>query len=370
MTDSQMRPVIKPWIEAIHPYVPGRATGDDGRVLVKLSANENPLGCADSARAAFAEGGAALERYPDPTAAALRHAIAEVHGLDPDRIIYGTGSDEILNCAAGVFCGPGDEVLFPAYSFSAYPIATRRTGATPVEAPTADYGTDVDALLALVNARTKLVFLANPNNPTGTYIDRAAVARLHAGLPADCLLVLDQAYAEYLEPEEDDGGLALAEAFPNVLVTRTFSKVHGLAAERIGWGYGPAEVVNAIHRIRMPFCLTTAGQRAAIAAIRDHGFVLHSRDHNRRLREWFEGEIAAMGNLGLRAVPSKANFSLVLFEGALTGEAAYKGLMERGYITRWLPNQGLGHGVRITIGTEDDMRSIARALREMAQAAG
>ncbi len=363
-------PQIKPWIAAISPYVPGRATGDDGRVLVKLSANENPLGCSDHARAAFAEGGAALERYPDPTATAMRQVLGEVHHLDPDRIIYGTGSDEILNCAAGVYAGPGDEVLFPRYGFSAYPIATRRTGATPVEAPDLDYGTDVDALLACVNDRTKVVFVANPNNPTGTFIGRAEVARLHAGLPSDCLLVLDQAYAEYLEPEEDDGGLALAETFPNVLVTRTFSKIHGLAAERIGWGFGPAAVINALHRIRMPFCLTTAGQNAAIAALKDARFVADSRAHNRRLRDWFEGEIAALGNFGLRAVPSKANFSLVLFEGGLTGEAAYKGLMERGYITRWLPNQGLGHGVRITIGTDDDMRAIAAALRDMATAAG
>lgn len=363
-------PQMKPWIAAIHAYVPGRATGDDGRTLVKLSANENPLGCSPDARAAFAEGGASLSVYPDPAATAMRAALSELHGIDADRIIYGTGSDEILNCAVGCYAGVGDEVLFPMYSFSAYPIATRRTGATPVEAPTRDYGTDVDALLACVTPRTRVVFLANPNNPTGTYIDRGEVARLHAGLPSDCLLVLDQAYAEYLSPEEDDGGLALADALPNVLVTRTFSKIHGLAAERIGWGYGPAEVIDALHRIRMPFCLTTAGQKAAIAALRDTAFVAHSRAHNLKMRDWFEGEIVALGNFGLRAVPSKANFSLVLFDGALTGEAAYKGLMDRGYITRWLPNQGLGHGVRITIGTEADMRSIATALREMASAAG
>ena len=360
---------MKPWIAAIHPYVPGRAQADDGRPVIKLSANENPLGCSPAARAAFASAGDSLETYPDPTAAALRETIGRLHGIDPARIIYGTGSDEIINIATGVYAGPGDEVLFPRYSFSAYPIAARRTGAEPIEADTRDYGTDVDALLAAVTERTRVVFLANPNNPTGTFIGRAEVARVHAGLPEDCLLVLDQAYAEYLDPAEDDGGLELAERFANVLAIRTFSKIHGLAAERIGWGYGSAEVVDALHRIRMPFCCTTAGQRAAVAATQDTDWANASRAHNRRWLDWFEGEIAALGNAGLHAVPSKANFSLVLFEGALTAQAAYTGLMARGYATRWLPNQGLGHGVRITIGAEKDMRAIVAALREMADQA-
>lgn len=363
-------PQPKPWIAAISPYVPGRARADDGRPVVKLSANENPLGCSPAAAAAFVEGGTALERYPDPSAAALREALAEAHGLDADRIIYGTGSDEIISLATGVYAGPGDEVLVPRYSFAAYPIATRRAGATPVEAPDRDYGTDVDTLLAAVSDRTRVVFVANPNNPTGTYIGGAEVARLHAGLPSDCLLVIDQAYAEYLDADEDDGALGMAGTLSNVLVLRTFSKIHGLAAERIGWGYGAAAVIDALHRIRMPFCLTTAGQRAAIAAVRDARHVAESRAHNNRLRDWFEGEIGRLGNFGLRAVPSRANFSLVLFAGALTGEAAFKGLMERGYVTRWLRSQGMPHAVRITIGTDDDMTAVAAALREMAEAAG
>jgi histidinol-phosphate aminotransferase len=356
---------MKPWIAAISPYVPGRANADDGRPVIKLSANENPLGSSATARGAFASAAESLETYPDPTAAALRETLAKAYALDPARIIYGTGSDEILTCAAQVFAGAGDEILFPAYSFSAYPIATRRAGATPVEAPTYDLGCDVDALLAAVTERTRVVFLANPNNPTGTFIPREEVARLHAGLPADVLFVLDQAYAEYLEDHEDDGGLDLARAHANVLVTRTFSKIHGLAAERIGWGYGSADVVNALHRIRMPFCLTTGGQRAAVAAVEDAGWVESSRDHNRRFRRWFEQEIASLGNAGLRSVPSKANFSLVLFEGKLSAETAYNGLMARGYATRWLPNQGLAHGLRITIGQEAHMRDIVDALREM-----
>lgn len=361
-------PQPKPWIDAIAPYVPGRSTGDDGRKLVKLSANENPLGTGAAARAAFAEGIASLDRYPDPGATLLRETLAAKYDLDPARIIYGTGSDEVLHLAAGAFAGQGDEVMFARYGFSVYPIAARRVGAVPVEAPDKDYATDVDALLAAVTERTRVIFVANPNNPTGTYASRRELARLHAGIPTDCLLVVDQAYSEYLSPEEDDGALELARDAPNVLVTRTFSKIYGLAAERIGWGYGPAPVIAAMHKIRAPFCLTTAGQLAAVAALGDEAFIERSRAHNAEWLAWFEGEIATLGNHGLRAVPSRANFSLVLFEGQLTAEEAYKGLMDAGYIVRWLPGQGLPHGLRITIGEEADMRAIVGHLRRMCEA--
>lgn len=362
-------PTPKPWIDAISPYVPGRSSDDSGRKLIKLSANENPLGTGPKASAAFADGRASLSVYPDPGATLLREAIGAKFALDPARVIYGTGSDEILHLASGAFAGVGDEVLFVRYGFSVYPIAARRVGATPVEADDRDYATDVDALLACVNEKTRVIFIANPNNPTGTYCGRDEIARLHANIPSDCLLVIDQAYSEYLEPEEEDGALALARKAENVLVTRTFSKIHGLAAERIGWGYGPARVIAAMHKIRAPFCLTTAGQLAAVAALNDDEFVDASRTHNRKWLRWFEAEIASLGNAGLRAVPSRANFSLVLFEGTLTAEAAYNGLMERGYIVRWLPGQGLPHGLRITIGKEEDMRAIVVALRELSQAA-
>ncbi len=361
-------PVPKPYVLAIAPYTPGRATTEDGRRVTKLSSNENPLGTSAHAREAFAAAAGALERYPDPAAAALRDALAAKYGLEPERIIYGQGSDELLHLAAGAFAGVGDEVLMMRYGFSVYPIAARRVGAEPVVVPDRDYGTDVDGLLAAVTERTRMVYFANPNNPTGTFIPRSEVARLHAGLRPDILLVLDHAYAEYLADEDDDGGLDLARAHPNVLVSRTFSKIHGLAAERIGWAYGSAEAVDAMHRIRAPFNVTAAGQAAAVAAVGDDGFVERSRAHNERWRVWFEGEIASMGNRGLRVVPSKANFLLILFEGELSAEAAYRGLMEHGYIARWLPGQGLGHALRITIGTEEEMRGVAAALRTLAGA--
>lgn len=368
-TETASRPVPKSWISAIAPYVPGKAANADGKPVLKLSANENPLGTSPAAHAAFAQASADLASYPDPASTALRQAIAATYGLEADRVICGTGSDELLHVAASAYAGPGDEILYVRYGFAVYEIAARRVGATPVVAPDRDYGTDVDALLALVTPRTRVVYVANPNNPTGTMMDRAALARLHAGLPRDVLLVLDQAYAEYLEPGEDDGGLDLARTAPNIFVTHTFSKIFGLAAERIGWGYASAEVIETLNRIRGPFNVTAVGQAAAVAALGDTAWVEASRAHNRRWRTWLEGEIASLSNHGLGFVPSSTNFLLLLFKGRLTAQAAYEGLMRAGYATRWLPGQGLPNALRITIGSEEAMRAVARLLREMAEAA-
>jgi histidinol-phosphate aminotransferase len=363
MQTSPLRP--KPWIDAIAPYVPGRSTTDSGVKAAKLSSNENPLGTAPDVREAFVAAAATLDRYPDAGATELREAIAAHYGLDPARVIHGTGSDEVLHLAAGAFAGQGDEVLFVRYGFSVYPIAARRVGAEPIEAPDVDYATDVDALLAAVTPKTRVVYVANPNNPTGTYLPKDELARLHAGLPEDCLFVVDQAYAEYLSPEDDDGAFELAKHASNVLVTRTFSKIFGLAAERIGWGYGPAEVIQAMHKIRAPFNVTTAGQQAAIASLKAADFVEASRVHNEKWLGWMADEIAKLSNAGLRAVPSKANFLLVLFEGQVTAEEAYTALMEKGFIVRWLPGQGLRHGLRISVGTEEQTKGLIRALREI-----
>ena len=329
----QNAPEPKPWIGAIHAYVPGKSAGADGRPLVKLSANENPLGTSPAALAARAEA-TDPARYPDPDSKALRAAIAALHGLDPARVVMGTGSDELLHLAAQGYAGPGDEVLYVRYGFSVYDIAARRCGAVPVVAPDADYGTDVDALLALVTERTRVVFVANPNNPTGSFLPKGEIARLHAALPASVLLVIDQAYGEYVAPEDDDGALALAEAHANVLVTRTFSKIYGLAGERIGWATGAPALIDTLNRIRGPFNVSGTGQAMALAAVGDQAFVAHARDHNRAERERFVAALNAMGNHGLRPLPSEANFVLILFEGALTAEAAFEGLAQRGYITR------------------------------------
>jgi histidinol-phosphate aminotransferase len=359
-------PSPKPWIAEIHAYVPGKSRGDDGRELIKLSANENPLGTSPAAIAARMQAPPA-DRYPDPDSRALRAAIGALHNIDPARIACGTGSDELLNLAAQAYAGHGDEVIYVRYGFSVYDIAARRCAATPVIAPDADFGTDVDALLALVTDRTRVVFIANPNNPTGSYLPAGEITRLHAGLPGDVLFVLDQAYAEYIAPQHDDGGLALAAAHDNVLVTRTFSKIYGLAGERIGWATGAPGLIGAINRIRGPFNVSGTGQTMALAALGDQDFVARSRDHNRNERARFSAALAALGNHGLRVVPSQANFVLILFEGALSAEAAQAGLAKIGYATRWLPGQGLPQGLRITIGTSEQMDDIAAKLQTMAE---
>ncbi len=361
-------PRPKSWIEAIHAYVPGKSAGADGRPLIKLSANENPLGTSPAALAAR-DRAAAPALYPDPDSKALRRALGELHGIDPSLIVCGTGSDELLHLAAQGYAGPGDEVIYVRYGFSVYDIAARRCGADPVVAPDADYGSDVDALLALVTERTRVVFIANPNNPTGSFLPRGEIARLHAALPGDVLLVIDQAYAEYVAPEDEDGALALAARHDNVLVTRTFSKIYGLAGERIGWGTGAAGIVDTLNRIRGPFNLSNTAQAMALAGVADQAFVIASAEHNRRERARFVAALEALGNHGLRPLPSQANFVLTLFEGRLSAETAYNGLMERGYIVRWLPGQGLPHALRITIGSAGHMDAIAAALREMAEAA-
>lgn len=361
-------PMPKSWISAIHAYVPGKSTGADGRPLIKLSANENPLGTSPAALAAAA-GAVAPATYPDPDSTALRTALGQLHGIDPARIVMGTGSDEILHIAAQGYAGPGDEVIYVRYGFSVYDIAARRCGATPVVAPDTDYGTDVDALLDLVTPRTRVVFLANPNNPTGSFLPSGEIARLHAGLPADVLLVLDQAYAEYLALEDDDGALALAATHSNVLVTRTFSKIYGLAGERIGWGTGAPDLIDTLNRIRGPFNVSNTGQAMALAAVADQDFVCAAREHNAAERARFAARVAALGNHGLRPLPSQANFVLILFEGALSAETAYHALADAGYIVRWLPGQGLPQALRITIGTAAQMDDIAAVLHRLTAAA-
>ncbi len=363
---AKTRPEPKPYVRAIHAYTPGKSADTDGTPLIKLSANENPLGHSPKARAAMQEMAADSSAiYCDPDATALRHALAQTHGLDATNIVCGTGSGELLYLAAQGYAGIGDELLYVRYGFSLYDITARRVGAVPVVAPDKDYATDVDALINCINDQTRVVFLANPNNPTGTLASRAEVARLHAAIPSDVLFVLDQAYAEYLDGGDDDGGLELAQTQNNVLVTRTFSKIYGLAGERIGWATGAAHIIDTLNRIRGPFNVTSTGQAAAIAALGDQQFVEKSRNHNLKWRAWLAGEIEAMGNYGLSVVPSHANFLLVLFPTPTLAETVLNGLMEVGYIVRWLPGQGLPHALRITIGAEEDMRGLAAALRRI-----
>ena len=358
---------MKPWIEAIHAYVPGKSKASDGRPLVKLSANENPLGCSPAVHEALAQGGQP-NLYPDPDATQLREAIGALHGIDPARIVCGTGSGECLHGAVQAFAGPGDEVLCSRYSFSLYPLLAHKVGAEIVYAEARDYAPDVDKLLAAVTKRTRVGLLDNPNNPIGTFLPRAEVERLHAGLAKDVLLVVDQAYAEFLDEGEDDGGMELAAQHDNVLVTRTFAKAYGIAGERVGWATGAPHLIDALNRLRGAFNVTASGQKAALAALSDQDFVRCSRDANNAARAAFVDQVAALGNHGLRALPSEANFVLVVFEGALDATTALEAIADAGYAVRHLPGQGLPQALRITVGTGEQMEAIAAVLRDLCEA--
>ena len=358
------KPQPKPWIAQIHAYVPGKSRSASGKPLVKLSANENPLGSSPAALAALTEGHNPAD-YPDPDARALREKIAEVHGLDPDRIVCGTGSGELLHCAVQALCGAGDEVLASRYSFSLYPLLAHKVGADVVLADDDAYAASVDNLLAAVTERTKVVLLDNPNNPVGSFLLPSEVARLHAGLPGDVLLIIDEAYGEYVDPALQHAAFELAAAHENVLVSRTFSKAYGLASERVGWVTGAPHLIDLVNRLRGAFNVSVSGQKAALAALGDQAFVAASREHNTAERARLAEAIAALGNHGLSASPSEANFLLVHFDGAVTATDALEALSDAGYAVRHLPGQGLPRSLRITIGKSDDMTRVIATLRTL-----
>ena len=372
MTDvPRNRPKANPWISGITAYVPGSAKGGGHEKPVKLSSNENPWGASPRAIEALQQAAGESHRYPDGAATALREKIGALHGLDPDRIVCGTGSDELLQLLPLIYCKPGDTVVHVRHGFMVYPIAARRAGAEPLAAPDRAYAADVDAILETVRDDTRIVFLANPNNPTGTMISASEVARLHAGLRPDVLLVVDQAYAEYLEDADPDGGLALATGSANVLTTRTFSKIYGLGGLRVGWATGPHAIITELNRVRTPFPISVPALAAAEAAIEDQDFVAACRARNREQRARLSNAIQRLGNKGLGAVPSEANFVLMTCPetGPLRAEHFYQGLAERGFMTRWLPGQGLANALRISVGTEDETAGVIAALNAIAEAA-
>jgi histidinol-phosphate aminotransferase len=348
---------------SIAPYVGGRTHAPAGGPVFKLSSNESPLGPSPRATAAFAAAAETLHLYPDGSAQALRQAIATTTGLDPRRIICGNGSDEILHLLPQIYTQPGDEIMFSAHGFLVYRIATLAAGATPVVVPEPALRTDVDGFLRQVTDRTRIVFLANPNNPTGSFNTAAELNRLRAGLPEDCLLVIDSAYAEYADAEDYDDGASLVASSHNTVMTRTFSKIHGLAALRVGWAFAPEQVVDAYERVRGPFNVSTPAQAAAREAILDVSHISAARSHNTRWRSWLAAEIAS---LGLRVFPSQANFLLVGFhaDGPRTAPAADEFLLRRGIIVRAVTAYGLPQCLRISVGSEDANRAVVAALRE------
>ena len=354
---NQIKP--QPGILDIALYEGGKAQLPGVASVVKLSSNENPFGPSDKVREAFARSIHSLHRYPGTDHADLRAAIAEVHRLDPDRIICGAGSDEIITFLCQAYAGQRDEVVFTEHGFLMYRISSLAVGATPVEVPERERTADVDAILAACNRRTRLVFIANPNNPTGTMISAAEVARLADSLPPQALLVLDGAYAEYVEGY--DGGAALVDARQNVVMTRTFSKIYGLGGLRIGWGYGPRHVIDVLNRIRGPFNLSTAQLEAAEAAVRDQEHVNKCRTENTRLRAWLAG---ALAELGVPSDTSMANFVLARFASQDEAEACDTFLQKQGLIVRRVGGYKLPHCLRITIGDEASCRQVAHAVAQ------
>ncbi|MBC8037530.1 MAG: histidinol-phosphate transaminase, partial [Rhizobiales bacterium] len=300
---------------------------------------------------------------PDGSAAALREAIAARYGLKAENIVCGAGSDEVLQLLAHAYLGPGDEAIYSQYGFLVYPIAIKANGATAVVAPEHNETADVDAMLACVSVRTRLVFLANPNNPTGTYLPFSEVKRLHAGLPRHVLLVLDAAYAEYVRANDYEAGIELVSTFDNVVMTRTFSKIHGLAGLRLGWVYCSAHVADALNRVRGPFNVSAPAIAAGVAALGDHGFVENAIAHNERWLPWLKRELEA---LGLKVTPSIGNFLLIHFSGARKKNAATADefLLSRGIVLRRMEAYGLPGALRLTIGTEEANRAVAAALKE------
>ncbi len=353
------RPVPQPGILDIAPYVPGKSVAPAGVTAIKLSANESPLGASPAAIAALVEAAARPDIYPEGTSKVLREALGAVHGLDPARIMCGNGSDDLLHLLAQCYLGPGDNAVMSRHGFNVYPIITRGASAEIVMVPERDYHADVDAMLASVNRRTRIVWLANPNNPTGTCLPAAEIARLHAGLPANVLFVLDGAYAEYVTSDDYDVGIGLVDQSENVVMVRTFSKM-GLAAARIGWMYAPAHVIDVVDRIRGPFNVNRPAQFAGAAAVRDTEFTARLRDYNARWRDWLT---AALHGNAIRVVPSQANFVLALFEDAATARAAFEALFAEGLIVREIGVYGIDNGLRISIGPEAAMRRLVDVLR-------
>jgi histidinol-phosphate aminotransferase len=353
---------VSPGILDIATYVPGRATAEGGARLIKLSSNETPLGTSPAAIKAFQAVAGELHRYPDSAAYDLRDALASRWGLDADRIVCGNGSDELISMLATTYAGPGDEVLMTEHAFAMYKIATQTNGATPIEVPEVKLTADVDALIDAAGPNTRLCFLANPNNPTGTYIPSDAVRRLREGLPDHTLLVIDAAYAEYLRRNDYSPGIELVDGHDNVVMIRTFSKIFGLSALRLGWMYAPRGVIDVVARIRGPFNVNAAAQAAGVAALQDTNFLDTAIAFNEHWMPWLEDQMRA---LGLTVHPSSANFVLVEFEDASgrDAEAAYHYLLAHGIVARRLDNYGLAKCLRFSLGLEDENREVVAALK-------
>jgi histidinol-phosphate aminotransferase len=359
MKTATQRPQPKAGILNIEAYVPGKSAAKGAKVY-KLSSNESPIGASPKAVDAFKSASEKLALYPDGSALALREALAQRYGLSADRLICGAGSDEILQLLAHAYLGPGDEAVYSQYGFMVYPIVIQSNGATCVVAKETTFTTDVDAMIAAVTPKTKIVFVANPNNPTGTYISYTDLRRLHAALPPHVLLVVDAAYAEFVTANDYESGIALVSEFENVVMTRTFSKIHGLAALRLGWAYGPFHVMDVLNRIRGPFNVSLPAIAAGIASIQDTSFMDQALTHNTKWLGWLTDEIS---KLGLKVTPSVGNFVLVHFTAQNTAAQADAHLQNHGLVVRRMDGYGMPNALRMSVGTEEANHALINALK-------
>jgi histidinol-phosphate aminotransferase len=356
-------PQARPAIFLIDPYVPGRSKLPGSGPIIKLSSNETPLGASPKAVEAFREAAGKLDRYPDGASTVLREALGRFYGLNPDHLVCGAGSDELFHLLAQAYMGPGDEAIYTEHGFLVYKIVILASGATPVVVPETEFRADVDAILDRVTPRTRAVFIANPNNPTGTYLPFEEIRRLRERLPENVLLVLDGAYAEYVNRNDYEAGISLVSATPNTVMTRTFSKIYGLASARVGWVYCPAEIAQVLNQIRGPFNVSGPAMAAAVAALEDRGHIERAKAHNDEWLDWLAREIRA---LGFTVTDSAANFLLLHF-GSETGRTAADVddfLASKRIILRRLENYGIPQGLRLTVGTEAENRAVVDALRD------
>ncbi|WP_242912351.1 histidinol-phosphate transaminase [Brevundimonas pishanensis] len=364
MTDqSANAPTPKPGILDIAPYVGGKGALDGIAEPMKLSSNENPLGAGPKAREAFASVLDKIHIYPDGRADKLRAAVAAKHGLEEDRLIFGNGSDEVFALLNQTYLTAGDNIVTGQYGFLAYRISALGCEAQVKLAPEPGYKAEVDALLEQVDERTKIVYVSNPSNPTGSWNTAEEIRRLHAALPPHILLVVDEAYAEYVVEAEYESAFELARTANNIIVTRTFSKIHGLGGLRIGFGYCPADVMGAMDRIRLPFNVSVPGLAAAVAAVNDEE---HQQASRNLVLEWRPRLTQVIKGFGYEVLPSVGNFILVLFKDPAEANAASDWLNQKGIIVRGVVGYGLPQGLRITIGTPDQNRAVADALSEFA----
>jgi histidinol-phosphate aminotransferase len=352
-------PRPRPEILTISPYVGGESTLPGINRTIKLSSNEGAFGVPPGAQAAIRAAAAEAYRYPDGGADALREAIGRRWQLDPARIVCGAGSDDLIYQLCLAYGGADRDIIMSAHGFSIYQIAGTYAGSRVIKVPERNLTADLDAMLAAVSPATRLMFLANPNNPTGSMLPHDAVARLRAELPPEVLLVLDSAYAEYVTRADYDAGVKLVDATDNTVMTRTFSKVFGLGGMRIGWCYAPPAVVDVLNRVRGPFNVSIAAQAAAIAALAEPGWVEKGRDHNAAWRPKLAAGLAAAG---IKVWPSEGNFVLADFGAPEKADAADAFLRQRGIIVRAVRGYGLPHCLRVTVGTAEEVQAVIEAL--------